>query len=440
MSKEVADQGTSEPARQTRVLVYGTDKLGLSPPAGEHGTPSYVLVFKPFETTERFQDYDGVIFFQGIFERFTERGNGLRTWLEVDYDIAMLDQREKEVSLLLAGGGFACVLLHKPFVDDDRGTSFKRTDLAKRLLNWDSLYRRNLGGRYTEVHAVVNEFEKFFGLFGAAYTFFTCHNDALNVRGIAKFGPDLVGFSMEPRSLFIPVLVPRNDPDTIMEFFGLLVEAVLARLKRATTEAPAWVQSFSFPEEEPLRQRREELTEQIGKVEGRLAQLERFKLVLVHDSELLVEDVQLVLSEGFSLTARVDADYKADIKVFDAGGKPMMLVEVKGTNGGVKRDFVYQADTHRERAGVADDFPSLLIVNTNLRGTTVAGKDVEVATEQVQRARKVGVLILRTLDLLNIVVRLQAKQLTRDEVVRMFTVSTGWLKATPTGWELLPPK
>jgi hypothetical protein len=63
------------------------------------------------------------------------------------------------------------------------------------------------------------------------------------------------------------------------------------------------------------------------------------------------------------------------------------------------------------------EFPSLLIINTNMKNSiSLADKDQTVAPEQIQHACRNNVLILRTLDLLNLASLHMSGKLTPDEV------------------------
>ena len=75
------------------------------------------------------------------------------------------------------------------------------------------------------------------------------------------------------------------------------------------------------------------------------------------------------------------------------------------------------------------EFPSLLIINTNLKNSvSLADKDQLVATEQIQHAFRNNVLLVRTLDLLNLVSLHMRGGLTSDAVIDLLTKSCGWLK------------
>lgn len=431
----------AEELRPPRIAVYGLEKVGLTAVSGEHSTATHTLVFETYRTGSEFGEYDGVLLFQGIFERFERQSIPYwESWLEVDCDREMLDRREKEVTSLLAKGGFACIVLCEPFIDEDRHSSFKRTDLAKRLLNRERLHRFSLGGRYTEIRAVAGEFQRFLAAYGAACSTFTWQKDDLDVRPIAKWRTDTVGFSMGNRLFFVPALVPPNDAEKVLQYFHLLAEATLARRERARQEVPPWADTYVFPEEQALRAQLKDQTERIAMTEARLGQLGTFKLALVHDGDVLAEDVRSVLTRGLELRVSLEEDFREDLRIFDDQGGLAALVEVKGTSGGVKREFVNQAESHRERAGVVGQFPSVLIVNTGIKvASSLAAKDLDVAPEQAEHGRRLGVLVLRTLDLLGLVSLKQKGVVSSADVLRILTSSSGWLKVGADGYELFPP-
>ncbi|MCK4822612.1 hypothetical protein KA005_43005, partial [bacterium] len=108
--------------------------------------------------------------------------------------------------------------------------------------------------------------------------------------------------------------------------------------------------------------------------------------------------------------------------------KVLVLGEVKGVNTGIKREYVYQAESHRERSQVTNDFPSILIINTRCKkASSLEEKDVEVETEQVQLATNLNILILRALDLLRLLELYRKSNITKQEVLQLLTANKGWL-------------
>ena len=54
-----------EKERSYNILVYGIEKKELQPPTESIKERNFSLSFEPFNTHRRFNEYDGVILFQG---------------------------------------------------------------------------------------------------------------------------------------------------------------------------------------------------------------------------------------------------------------------------------------------------------------------------------------------------------------------------------------
>jgi hypothetical protein len=106
------------------------------------------------------------------------------------------------------------------------------------------------------------------------------------------------------------------------------------------------------------------------------------------------------------------------------------LVEIKGVNSGIKREHINQADSHRERSGLANNFPILLIVNTKMDATKFEEKELEVAHEQVKKAVGDNILVMRTLDLINVIYLIERGIKTKDDFISVLQTENGWLKTT----------
>jgi hypothetical protein len=87
------------------------------------------------------------------------------------------------------------------------------------------------------------------------------------------------------------------------------------------------------------------------------------------------------------LKPRREEAFREDLTLVDSAGGAVAFAEVKGVSRGVAREHVNQADNHRERNGKPPEFPSLLIINTNVKNaTSIVEKDQRPATEQIQHA------------------------------------------------------
>ena len=431
----MSEKETNKP----RLLVYAPDRMDLF----IHPTIESAhceLVFKPFVTKERFDSFDGVCLFQGSFETITTKSDGRRqhyNYCEVEKD--ELDKRRNELRMLLNNGGFACVVLSKPIIDYDTRTrkSFKSTDMAKLLLNESEIRRSNFQDRLTGLKIIRDEFRVFLEKYGATQTYFEKASYRRSWRVIAELNRKVVSMALG-KCIFVPALLPEENPEKEKEYFLELSKAVLAMINNFRIEIPEWLDKHLFDDEMSLIQKRIGHRKAIKKIEQDLQEYKMYKRILSSNGDLLVEAVGYVLANGFGLKLDATDEYREDMKILNDDGKPVILVEIKGTNKGVSREKVNQADNHRERAELPVEFPAVLIINTNIKNAnSIEDKDVDVAKEQVTHAYKNHVVILRTYDLLGLLRLYLSGKLTQEDVIQKMSCGGGWLKVTDDEIELL---
>jgi hypothetical protein len=414
-----------------RILAYGIEKKGLPFPKREIATDKSTIEFADYNEATRFQDFDGVIIFQGTFESFTHVGDGrlLRSYIKHEWDRDELDKRTKETLALLDKGGFACLMLTDPFVDFDDGRDYRDTDLSKRLLSLFEVDREEFGTRIATVKSKTNELGKFFEIYGAAWSSLNPRYGNTWSKALASVGRHTVSTIIDGRLFVLPTLIPKPIVEAVEEYFTILAESVVALWERLREDLPEWVGEYRFHGEAAIQEAKAKLSGELLDIESSLRDLERLKRVLVLQGEPLVEAVIEIFEKTLPLKPKREEAFREDLTLVDPTGKAVALVEVKGVSAGVKREHVNQADSHRERNGVPPEFPSLLIINTRLKNSmSLADKDQTVTPEQIQHACRNNVLILRTLDLLNLVSLHMSGGLTSDAVVHLLTKSCGWLK------------
>lgn len=426
------------PERSYNILVFGLERKSLPVPSEPLKAQNFSISFEEYGTARRFQEFDGVIMFQGIFESFEHRNSGYDSYLKHAYDVNELDKRKKEASLLLGKGGFLCFLLTEPFIDVDGNRDFRATDLAKYHLNYSDFYRKNYRNRIAHVTPVVDEFKRFLDLFGAANSYFSNLNKALDCRVLARVDNTEVGLLLDQSQYFLPSLVPDAHINVINEYFHLLVEAITSVHNKLHQTVPDWVAAYKFQEEVALFEERAALIKKVSDIDERFAQLSQFKASLVHSGPQLVADVSAILK--VALGTRIDAndEFREDVKLLDDNGNVLGICEIKGINRGVKRENINQTDSHRERSGFAANFPALLIVNTGIKSArSIEEKDHEVAGEQVKHAVHMRVLIMRTFDLLGLLRLVLAGKLTTTDARSLVLSNVGWLRVQSDDVQIL---
>lgn len=424
--------------RTYNVLIYGIEKKALKAPREPVRTRNFCLYFEPFSTQRRFQEFDGVVLFQGIFEHFEWKRGLMDSYLEHSCQNNELDKRKKEAELLLGGGGFLCFLLSQPFIDREDGKDFRGSDLSKYHLNYSSFYRENFQQRIAQLSIKSDEFRKFLEIYGAASSHFHHYNQSIEWHVIAEAAGRVAGMIINRTEYFIPTLIPDNIPEVIQEYFTLLADALTSTASKLHQELPSWVAQFSFLEETQLDSELTALEARMAVIAQRKAELSRYKSILALSSNALVASVVDVLVHGFGIPVDTHDELREDFKMLDDKGQPFCLCEVKGTNKSLKREHLNQADSHRERSGFQEDFPAVIIINTHMKNArSVVEKDQEIAREQILHARKMSVLILRTIDLLRLLRLHLNRQTTLPEVKNLLTQNSGWFRVNDTGWTIV---
>jgi hypothetical protein len=420
------------------ILVYGIEKMGLKAPNESLRTRNFCLYFEPYNTHRRFNEFHGVVLYQGIFERFEWKTGIMDSYLEHSCDKDELDKRKKEAQLLLGNGGFLCFLLNRAFIDREDRRDFSGSDLAKYHLNYPDFYRENFQQRIAQLNIKSDEFRKFLEIYGATSSHFHHYNESIEWRVIAEAAGRVAGMIIDRTEYFIPTLAPDNRPEVLTEYFTLLAEALTSTYNKLHQELPSWIAEFAFAEEEELDSERIALEARMTEIAQRKDQLAKYKSVLALSSHALVASVVRVFEDGFGVPVDMKEELREDFKLLDDKAQPFCLCEVKGTNKGVKREYINQADSHRERSAFDEKFPTLLIINTHMKNArSVAQKDQEIAHEQILHARKMNILMLRTIDLLRLLRLYLNGQIKLDEVKSLAMSNSGWLKVSENEWSII---
>lgn len=416
-----------------KILVYGIDRMNLDISIKSINTQNFNLDFSSLVTDKKFQDYDGVILFQSTFEIIERVQDYFSSKFNVKYYKEELIKRRNQLSQLLEKGGFVCFLIHRTFVDSSEyGESFMETDLCKIYLNYDNFYRRSLGSEYPITKIYKSEFESFLKDYGNARVEFTYHSSWLksNMRKICEAQNNLAGFILFNNQYFLSCRLPSKDE--VEDFFGKIASSLIATSKKLVQEIPSWVDEYKFKKEEEIL--REEAVLQ-GKIEELNSQEEiykNYKRCLCYDGDLLVESVGYILRNGFGLILNDKEDEHIEDKVLLGTDKnELALIEIKGVNDNIKSQNIYQADSHRGRRNKPSDFPSILIVNTFIKpSNSIMDKMRELNSEQIKLAFEKKVLVMRTVDLLNLLFLKEEGEVKQEEIQDIFTKQYGWLNVS----------
>ena len=424
--------------RSYNIMVYAADKKTIDTPKNPIVARNFKLHFEPFKTPRRFNEFDAVIIFKSTFENFTfvDGFHGVTTYL--DHDSVEMDKRKKELQLLKAKGGFICFLLDGVFVDQTNSGSYPNSDLVKSCLNEKSLRRENFRNSVAQIDIRHDEFREFLSLYGVAYSHVQKNYNACELTPVATAGNYIVGFHVDRNEYYLPSLLPENTPEKLHDYFSLLAGSLASSYNKLKVELPSWIREFKFDEERLLIERQKELEAQLKNNKQCEDTFNSFKSILAATGENLVSSVAQVFCEGFGFSVDAKDELREDLKLLDDNKKPFCLCEIKGTNKGIGREFINQADSHRERAGLPGEFPSILIVNTHIKNArTISEKDQEIAKEQIQHSRKMNILMLRTIDLLFLLNLYKRGSIEKDQLIALLTENSGWLRCNESSYEII---
>jgi hypothetical protein len=161
-----------------------------------------------------------------------------------------------------------------------------------------------------------------------------------------------------------------------------------------------------------------------------LHNLQNYKAILTTSGDNLHDLLAEILDDFFGLNVDATDEGKEDIKILDDDAqKPIILLEVKGTNKGVKREHINQLDSHRERSDLSSDVLGVLLINNEMGVEGIdKRKETTVADQQIKHAQKQNVLIVRTVDFLLLMGLFESSSDRANALLKLFFQGPGWLK------------
>ena len=250
-----------------------------------------------------------------------------------------------------------------------------------------------------------------------------------------------VGFSKKVDNgnlLYLPCYMPMNDfikIKIVSEFIPCLLESIEKYRPRIQYEPPNWLNSYYFSKEAPIISEIEGFQKEIDNRKERLKSYSRLKEVLwLRDNELV--DSIINMFKVLGIETKKDEIYEEDFWITESNVESI-IVEVKGLNKNVTRIHINKLENHREARGKPDDFPTLLSVNTFNNAQTVDEKDQAISPNEIKRAVRNNILIIRTIDLCNAYSLIQENKLTSEQLLELIKTETGWLKITDSDCNVL---
>ncbi|MFZ3173112.1 MAG: hypothetical protein WA118_14165 [Carboxydocellales bacterium] len=420
-----------------KIYAYGFDILGFEIQNTQFDIKGVGEVeFIKFNESEKLERADGVVLPQGIFEQLEKKDAFYGEWVNVKVSTELLLEREREVTNLLKNRKWICFLVAE-IVDRVPQGDIKDTDLCKRILNNFSVDRAKIDGN-AQVESKTNEFITFIENYGIAKTVFRLpYSSKIEIKVLAKSNKGVVGLDIGNQVFLLPFHTTKRDEETLINALGLVIKSIIDYRQKRVLEAPLWLEEFGFNAEERITQHISSLMKQLEQLRYELEAWNKYKLILTTSGDILKDIVVNILEVYFGFSVDPIDEKREDAKILDNEGQALVMVEVKGTKKGIKREHINQVDSHRERNELTSDTLGILIINNEMSCVSIDQKiATEVPPEQIKHARNMNVLIIRTIDLLMLMKQLETLTNKKEVLLNIFNSGGGWLKASPEGYEL----
>jgi hypothetical protein len=392
------------PKSKLKINVFGLQSIGYQIEEGSKvSTDNYEIHFNELNSTASLDSYDGLIIPSGIFEKIKDESTWEGTYYEVYCKRDMLLQRERELINLLKKDSWVCCLVGKIIDEVPYDYETKRcadTDLTKNLLNSFDIKRGSFKGS-AAVTSKNDEFNNYIKRWGIAKTILKLPHREQDRKILANLGNSVVGIEYLGKIFFLPFQTTDYSSDNALSLTKELCRAIVEYRQKRISKIPEWVHEFQFKIEEKLRVKLDSLLKEADGVQKSLLELQSYKSILSQSGDSLKDNIVLILRTFFKLNVTDVEDFKEDAVVRSPDGEPLVIIEIKGTKGGIRRKYINQIDTNRERIGVAVSTPGLLIINDQMNIENISQRnETSVADEQIKYAKNLNILIIRTLDFL----------------------------------------
>ena len=424
------------------VVAYGFDAIGFQPLIDTTNINTTVK-FEHLGTNDSLDNADGVIIPQGIFENIGKTtGFYSGSYTEVSVRKDLLLETERQILNLLNDGKWLCFLIGEIVDTVPHGYSerdISDTDLCKNFLNMCGVRRVSVDG-LTALDAKYNEFIKYVREYRVAKTILELPSSGdIESRILVECSNKVVGVEFHKSIFFLPFHTSKRDGETLISIVTTVCNAIFDYRQKLRESFPEWLGDFRFNCEESLQLEIESHLEEASTLQSKLKKWGGYKSILTTSGEILRDKVIVILEDFFGVKVDPVDQGKEDAKVIDDNSATLCFLETKGTKTGIKREYVNQVDSHRERNEVAPSVPGVLFINNEMGVVGVEKRlRTEVPEEQIVHARRLNVLIIRTIDLLFLMRLLEDKPLEvrKGKLLKIFNSGGGWLEVSSDSYDV----
>ncbi|HTD67925.1 MAG TPA: hypothetical protein VK846_15480 [Candidatus Limnocylindria bacterium] len=393
--------------KKSLVFAFGFDSLGFVAP-GEFETDSAIIRFIGVQSDIDLQDADGLIIPSGLFEKFRKEHNPLgESYWVVECARDEMARREKQMNLARKNGAWVAFLLQD--VDNGRENRWSDTDLAKRYVN---VFFKNVVAVDPDPHVPCksDEFRQYLDRYGIARTCLRWPRDFAQVRILA--GDEDATFAAEVGGnfFFLPLPSVSRDRNESVRIASSVSEAVIEYKRRNQIYLPAAIAALRFKGEAETEQQIAKLQTDLVKLEESLELWHEYKAILCTSGNLLTRSVVKVLRTFFGLSTSDEDRFVEDAAILDSNQQPLFIVEVKGVNGGLRREHINQVDSHRDRLQISTQTLDLLMINDFMDVEDLSERKAkQFHTDHLARAQQDNVRILRTTTLFDMMLAFEGR-------------------------------
>jgi len=267
------------------------------------------------------------------------------------------------------------------------------------------------------VESKADDFREYFRSFGIARTALSSPRDKSKTRILAttQSGEEIYAAEFAGQWFFLPLKDLGNDREVLRSILTVAARSILAYKRRNDVYLPQWVDNIRFKEENEIATRLDQLKSEAATLQENGSLLKSFKAVLVASGRSLNEIVVSIFKSYFGLNLKSEEAYVEDAIIYDGSGSPKFVVEIKGVNGGLKREHINQVDSHRERLKLAPEVPGLLVINDFADSEGFDERKAKpMNADHLLHASRQNVKVLRTTTLIEFMLAVEGASDRRD--------------------------
>jgi len=443
----LANFGAGSGSGEKTVFVYGFDEAGFHTQRESVALAGVGRIqFIPFYDSTSLDGADGVIIPQGIFEELEAEPSALGPETYVRVDKTSLLERERQIFNLLRAGKWVCFLVGEIVDEVSEGIhleSIHDTDLCKRILNAFIVGRRRRYELFTDapplhVRATESEFESYVSTYGTPTTVFELpHLQPYEKHVIVEFGDQPVGVEIGAQLFFLPFRSLEKSASAASSIAETVARAIFTYRQNRVVKLPSWADEFRFKSEEKLYLEINSLLEKVNQVECQLLSWKEYKVILTASGNQLVNTIVAILESVFDFNLDVDKLHQR-ILIKKDNQRPVLLMEIVGTEGSVEKQFIDRLQAHRQSVALPDRFPAVLCINHEMSIQDITKRAAAgVSDDCVRYAKERNVLIVRTVDFLMLMRQLETDPHREKKLMHLLLAGGGWLKADLQTYRIL---